>query len=223
VTNGSGRTVRRWIGRLGRWAALLVVGYAAAGLVGGAIPVNAGWRQPETGVRIYVESNGVHTGLVMPANAVGVDWDATFPAKDIADERYATLGWVAVGWGDRAFYVETPHWSDVRPLTVLRAAAGSTRTVVHVEHVGEPPASDDDRAITLTPHEYRRLAAYIHATLGPGGRVAPGYGPHDVFYEGRGTYNALVTCNEWTGRALRYAGVRMGAWTPFPVSVMGWF
>ncbi len=221
--NEMGRRIGRWIGRLARWLVLVVTCYVAAGLVGGAIPVNRGWRPPERGVRVYVESNGIHTGLVMPVVAGGVDWNATFPAADIADPRYAGLGWVAVGWGDRAFYVGTPHWSDVRPLTVLHAASGSTRTVLHVEHVGEPPAGDDDRAITLTPDQYRRLAAHVRASLGPGGKVAPGYGAYDVFYDGRGTYNALVTCNEWTGRALRQAGVRVGAWTPFPVDVMGWF
>lgn len=213
----------RWIGRAARAIVLALSLYVAAGLVGGAIPVNAGWHPPVTGVRIYVESNGVHTGLVMPANAAGVDWDAAFPAADIADPRFARLGWVAVGWGDRVFYTETPHWSDLRPRTVLRAAIGGGPTVLHVEHVGEPPKGDEERAVTLTPDQYRRLAAFIRASRGPGGRVAPGYGAYDVFYDARGSYNALVTCNEWTGRALRTAGVRVGAWTPFPLDVTAWF
>lgn len=215
--------ITRWIGRAARAIALALSLYVAAGLVGGSIPANAGWRPPATGVRIYVESNGVHTGLVMPAVVAGVDWNAEFPAADIADPRYARLGWVAVGWGDRAFYTETPHWSDLRPLTVLRAAIGGNPTVLHVEHVGEPPKGDEERAILLTPDQYRRLAAFIRASRGPGGRVAPGYGAYDVFYDARGSYNALVTCNEWTGRALRAAGVRVGAWTPFPLDVTAWF
>ena len=56
------------------------------------------------------------------------------------------------------------------------------------------------------------------------GRTMPllgrGYGPADVFYEARGPYNAFFTCNEWTGEALRAAGVRMGIWTPFAQSIM---
>jgi uncharacterized protein (TIGR02117 family) len=214
---------RRAFGWLG-WSLLLLASvYAAAGLAGSAVPANAGVAQPAEGVRIYVESNGVHTGLVMPVSAAGVDWRADFPASDIGDPRYAALGWVTVGWGDRAFYVETPTWADVRPLTVLRAAIGSRRTVLHVEHTNEPPAGPDDRAIILTPDQYRRLAAYVRTSRGPGGKVAAGYGGYDVFYDGTGTYSAIDTCNEWTGRALREAGVRVGAWTPFPVGVMGWF
>jgi hypothetical protein len=47
-----------------------------------------------------------------------------------------------------------------------------------------------------------------------------GYGPADIFYEGRGRYNAYRTCNEWTGEALRTAGVRTGVWTPLSQSIM---
>jgi len=213
----------RVLGWLGRAVLLVVLGYATAGMIGGTIPANAGWKPPAQGVRILVEDNGIHTGLVLPVRAAGIDWSADFPAGDITDPRYAQFDWIAVGWGDRAFYVETPTWGDVRPATVLRAAIGSERTVLHVEHVPEPPVASDTRAIVLSDDEYRRLVAYVRASRGPGGKVASGYGVNDVFYDGRGHYSAIRTCNEWTGGALRAAGVRTGAWTPFPIDVMAWF
>ncbi|MGN6819378.1 MAG: TIGR02117 family protein [Sphingomonas sp.] len=218
--------LRVW--RAASWLAgtllFVVLAYATAGLIGGTIPINADWKPPATGgVRILVEDNGIHTGLVLPVRAAGIDWSQDFPAGDITDPRYARFDWVAVGWGDRAFYVETPTWADVNVLTVLRAATGSTRTVLHVEHVAEPPVAPDTRAIMLSEEQYRKLAAYVRATRGPGGKVAGGYGVNDVFYDGRGRYSAIRTCNEWAGGALRGAGVRIGAWTPFPVDVMAWF
>ena len=219
-----GLRVRNGLGWFVKGLALLVLFYAAAGLTGGSIPANPGWKPPaEGGVRIFVEDNGIHTGLVLPVRAAGVDWSGTFPASDIADPRYARFEWVAVGWGDRAFYVETPTWNDVRVSTVARAAIGSTRTVLHIEHVSEPPVMNDVKAIIVSEEEYRRLADYVRGSMGPGGKVAGGYSVNDVFYDGRGTYNALTTCNEWTGRALRTAGVRTGLWTPFPLTVMTWF
>jgi len=211
------------LGWFGRSLVFVVLAYVTAGMIGGSIPANAGWTAPAQGVRILVEDNGIHTGLVLPVRAAGIDWSQDFPASDIADPRYARFGWVAIGWGDRAFYVETPTWGDVNPLTVLRAATGSTRTVLHVEHVDEPPLAPDTREIMLSDEQYRRLVAYIRATRGPGGKVAGGYDVNDVFYDGRGSYNAIRTCNEWTGGALRAAGVRIGAWTPFPIDVMAWF
>jgi uncharacterized protein (TIGR02117 family) len=78
----------------------------------------------------------------------------------------------------------------------------------------------------LTDAAYRRLARHIMQSfdLDAQGRSKPllgrGYGPADIFYEARGSYNAYRTCNEWTGEALRAAGVRTGIWTPFSESVM---
>lgn len=212
--------VMRWFGRS---LIFVVLAYVTAGLIGGSIPANLGWKPPTQGVRILVEDNGIHTGLVLPVRAAGVDWSQDFPAGDIADPRYAGFNWVAIGWGDRAFYVETPTWGDVHLLTLLRAATGSTRTVLHVEHVDEPPLAPDTREILLSEEQYRRLVAYIRASRGPGGKVAGGYDVNDVFYDGRGSYSAIRTCNEWTGGALRAAGVRVGVWTPFPIDVMAWF
>ena len=209
----------------GAGAALLVAtGYGAAGLIGGAIPSNAAWRPPEHGVRIFVESNGIHVGLLMPKVAAGVDWRGWAPARDLADPRYARLDHLAIGWGEHAFFLETPTWAAVKPSTIAAAAIGSDRTLMHVEHVAAPAPGDADvRAITLRPAEYRRLAAYVQASFAPERRAYRGYAGHDAFYTARGHYSAIRTCNAWTGDALRYAGVRIGRWTPFPDTVMWWY
>jgi len=220
--------------RAARWGIvglfLLFAVYGAAGMVGGAIPSNAGWRAPESGVRIYVESNGIHTGLVLPVTAEGVDWRDLLKPEDLRDPRYAGYSHVLIGWGERTFYLETPTWADVRLKTVAAAAIGSDRTVMHVDHVPEPriDAGDGDiRAITLRPEEYRRLAEFVHKSFKNEGGERPvhhyGYDVYDSFYDARGHYSAITTCNAWTGDALRHAGVRVGAWTPFPVTVLGWF
>lgn len=202
--------------------ALIVLAYAAAGLVGGSLPVNAGWRAPADGVTIWIQSNGVHTGLVMPKVAAGVDWRRVAPAQDLGDPRYGAYGFVAIGWGERDFYLDTPTWTDLRPATIVAAAIGSDRTLLHVEHVPRPVVGPDVRRVVLRPQEYRRLAAFVAASLASR-RYWPGYAGNDVFYEARGRYSAAWTCNNWTGAALRAAGVRIGRWTPFPVTVMGWF
>ena len=197
--------------------------YGAAGMVGGAIPANPDWRPPDKGVTIWVESNGVHTGIVVPKVAGGVDWRPLLRGDHLRDPRYAGYGYASFGWGEAKFYLETPSWWDVRPGTVIAAMTGSDRTLVHVDHVPAPPAGDAVRRIVLREGEYRRLAAFIRASFATGGGHRPGYWINDVFYEGRGRYSGIATCNAWTGDALRHAGVRVGRWTPFPVTVLGWF
>ena len=204
--------------------ALLLIGYGVAGLVGGAIPVNRAWREPPHGIAIYVESNGIHTDLIVPKVAGGVDWRGIFPAADLRDPDYAGFDHLAIGWGNRRFFLETPSWRDVRPATVIAAAIGSDSNLLHVEHIPAPRTLDaDTRRVLLTPGQYRRLSAYIRSTIMPGGRRHRGYFDYDSFYEARGHYDAAHDCNDWTGAALRHAGVRMGAWTPFPTTVLWWF
>ncbi len=203
--------------------ALLAFVYLLAGTSLSAIPRNAGWRTPPSGgVTIWIEDNGVHTGIVVPKVAAGIDWRSAFPAGDLRDPRYAALDHVAIGWGERAFFLDTPTWWDVRPATVIHAAIGSDRTLLHVEHIARPVVGRDVRAVTLRPSEYRRLAAAIRASRGSG-TALPGYGRFDAFYPARGRYDALTTCNAWTGDVLAEAGVRVGWWTPFSASVMQWF
>ena len=207
--------------RLLGWVLLLPLFYLAAGAIGGAIPRNAGWQEPADGITIYVATNGFHTGLVLPTRGGGVDWSPNVPPKDITDPRYAGR-WLWFGWGERDFYLNTPSWHELSPGTAVHALTGSDRTLMHVDHLLEPWG--DARPIRLTPDQYRRLAAAIRASFDPADhRPIRGYDVADVFYPARGHYDAVRTCNWWTGRRLAAAGVRIGAWTPFSATVMQWF
>lgn len=203
--------------------ALLGGAYAAAGLIGGAIPVNVGWHPPARGVPVYLESNGVHVSLVLPKVAAGVDWRGWAPGADLADPRYARYDHIAIGWGERTFFLGTPTWADVKLSTILAAALGSDATLLHVEHVPAPAPGDAVRVVMLRPEEYRRLAMNIRASAAPVRRTFRGYDANDVFYAGTGHYSAWHTCNAWAGAALARSGVRIGRWTPFPVTVLAWF
>jgi uncharacterized protein (TIGR02117 family) len=205
--------------------AALPLTYFVLALVGGLIPANAGWQEAERGVRIFVRTNGVHTWIMMPSEAAGVDWRPIARPEHIDDPRYARGNYVAIGYGNRDFYLNTPTWGDLSARTAFAAAFGGGPSLVHVEHEHDPRPNDYQQPITLTLSEYLRLAAHIRASFDlSGGRSKPllgrGYGPADAFYEARGRYNAYRTCNEWTGEALRAAGVRTGIWTPLSQSIM---
>jgi hypothetical protein len=62
------------------------------------------------------------------------------------------------------------------------------------------------------------LQAITETGLGP---AIPGAGltGSDGFLEAGGRFHALRTCNTWTGRMLRAAGVEVGAWTPTPYAL----
>lgn len=215
-------TIWRRTWRAAAVLALPGLGYVVAGVTGAMIPRNADWVAPAQGITIWVEDNGIHTGLVLPKVAAGVDWRSDFPAADLSDPRFAGHDHVAIGWGERGFFLGTPHWRDLRPGVLLHAAIGSDETLLHVEHVPRPLGDAHARAVRLRPAEYRTLVATIRAARASGPAVR-GYGQHDAFYPGRGRYDAVRTCNDWTSDALASAGVRVGRWTPFAGGVMRWF
>lgn len=207
--------------RLLQFLLFLPLLYLVAGAIGGAIPRNWGWQEPDDGITVYVATNGVHTGLILPTRSAGIDWSPVIRPQDIADPRYAGR-WLWFGWGERNFYLKTPTWRDLTFGTAVHAAVGSNRTLMHVDHLLEP--WPDARPIRVTPDQYRRLVAAIDASFDRADRrPIPGYDVADVFYPARGTYDAVRTCNWWTGRMLAAAGVRIGAWTPFSATVMQWF
>jgi uncharacterized protein (TIGR02117 family) len=200
--------------------------YLVAALLLGLIPANAGWQEPKEGVRIFVRTNGLHTWIVVPMVEPEMDWRPLLPGADLKDPRWGNGDSVAIGYGNRQVYLETPTWADLKLRDALSAVVGWGPALVHADHDHRPKPDATQRPIMLTHPQYARLAAFIRTSFryGPNGRPIPvkgrGYGPADAFYEATGRYSALRTCNEWTGEALRRAGVRTGLWTPVSQSVM---
>ena len=197
--------------------AAIPLAYLVAALAGSLIPVNRGWTEPDDGVTVYLANNGLHSDIVMPMKAHGLDWAPFVPRSDFAAPD-ANAQWVAFGSGEERVYLDTPRWRDIKPRTVWSALTGGRR-VMHVEWVSNPGYID--RAIRLRPEEYRRLWAAVRADfqLDSNGRPKridhPGYGRSDAFYWATGRFHALKTCNTWASSRFRLAGIRTSLWPPF--------
>ena len=200
--------------------------YLLAALLLGAVPANVSWSEPERGITIFIRTNGVHTWIVTPKVTRQMDWRPFAPPHHLRDPRYGEGDHIAFGYGNREFYLNTPTWADLSPRTAALALFGSGPSLLHVEHDHRPRPDEHTRPLTITPDQYRRLADYIRRRfqLDEQGRPIPllgrGYNDWDMFYEANGGYSFVMTCNEWTGRALRHAGIRTGLWTPFAQSIM---
>jgi uncharacterized protein (TIGR02117 family) len=196
---------------------LLPAVYLTGALIGSIVSVNRGWTEAPDGVTVYLADNGIHSDIVMPVKADGLDWARLFPGSDMA-ALPPGASWIAFGSGEEHVYLDTPTWWDIRPGTIWSALSGGRR-VIHVEYVPDP--SYAVREVRLRPQEYRRLWASIRADLeldsrGRPERIAhPGYGCCDAFYRATGKESLFRTCNTGTATWLRLAGVEASLWPPF--------
>lgn len=222
--------MRRWPARLALALLAIPSTYLLLALLLGLLPVNRDWKPtpPEAGgISIYLRTNGVHADLVLPA-AAPHDWQAEFPPHGIVSAMRladaASLRWIALGWGDRGFYVHTRTWRDLRPATAAVALLGLGSGAMHVEYLAEPLRYRVQR-IDVNDQQYRALVAAVQAgfrrdAAGTPRRIdAPGYFDTDAFFEGSGRYTLWLTSNEWVRRALAGAGIRTAAWAPFDAAL----
>jgi len=207
----------KWVGRLLTAPLALPALYLTAALVGSLVPVNRGWSEAAKGTTVYLADNGVHTDLIMPVEAQGLDWAPLLPKSDFAATD-PNARWIAFGAGEQHVYLNTPTWWDLTPRTIWSALIGGPQ-VIHAEYVTSPAYAA--REIRLRPEEYRRLWAAIRAGFalderGRPVRIAhPGYGPADAFYRASGRASMVTTCNSWMADRLRLAGIKVSAWPPF--------
>jgi uncharacterized protein (TIGR02117 family) len=220
------RLALKWVLRFLGALAGLVAAYFLAAFVLVLFPRPT---QPDSApvvVNAFVYSNGVHTDLVFPIKAQGVDWSQAFPVAHLPQVPH-DAAYIAIGWGDREFYLNTPRWQDLTASRALHALSGSGRTLLHVNYLRETDLQSGMHALPLSARQYASLVNYVERALvrssitGSGVNV-PGqhYGPHDAFYEANGAYNLFTTCNAWVGRGLAQAGVKVSAWTPLASQVV---
>ncbi|WP_162051831.1 TIGR02117 family protein [Pontibacter pamirensis] len=205
----------------------LVVLFVFSAFVLSSIPVNSSAAQvpPAAPVEIYVTSNGVHTDIVVPVATPTIDWRNKIPLHHFenADSSYQYL---AFGWGDRRFYMETPEWDDLTPGVALRATLWPTPSAMHVKYiVSRLTPTKRQQPVLLSAAHYRQLVDYIDASFQQeSGQYIhitdSGYTGQDTFYEAHGKFYILKNCNNWVNQGLKAAGVEAALWAPLPFAVM---
>lgn len=167
--------------------------------------------------RILVLDNPIHTDIALPVDKAVLGRFAVLADSGLP-LNHPGAKYLVFGWGSRAFYIETPTWSDLKPGPLL-AALTLDSSVMHVSVAGALDGADQPwRGFDLTESEFERLMDFIESSFGdvPIPIVGAGYGDNDRFFEAKGRFNALVGCNTWAAAALRSAGLRTGWWNPLP-------
>jgi len=154
---------------------------------------------------VYVVSHGWHAGLVVPAERL----------NRIAPElkqRFGDVAYYEIGWGDKGFY----QAQEITVGLTLQAMLWSQGAVLHVVGVPAAPAEyfsgSEVIETCLTGDELDALSRFVASSFvrdDGGGAVSLSKGIYgdSQFYDGVGRYYLLNTCNKWTAKALRSAGM----------------
>ena len=134
--------------------------------------------------------------------------------KNFPDSEY-----LEVGWGDRDYYQDSdPHFG-----ITLKAALWPTESVLHIATFnGSVTGYFTNREIVkieLSEPGFELLCRYFAESYakddaGQAISLRPGLYGKSRFYLSRETYHVFKTCNVWTARGLRAAGLPItSAWT----------
>ncbi|RWL88196.1 MAG: TIGR02117 family protein [Mesorhizobium sp.] len=208
-----------------RYLPLLVGAVLLAAALGALVPRPlwpVAMAQGRVTRRILVLKNPIHTDIAIALDD-GIRRRFAFLADAGLPVVASEARYIVFGWGGRAFYLETPTWSRLKAMPVLKALTLDA-SVMHVDVAGAVKEPHPDVAsFDIDEAHFSALLDYIAASFRNGPVVIDnaGYSTYDRFYEANGQFNALVGCNTWTAAALRAAGLRTGWWNPLPIS-LGW-
>ena len=198
---------------------VFVLIYGFMTLLGGIIPVNTGRSAPSKGQQIYLVSNGYHVALVLPRDSCSY--------REIFDTPLNLSGqggYFYFGWGDRQFYLGTPtvrkiDWSMA--VKALLVPSSSVLEVLYIHNIlsNKPGVTP----LLVTEDELTSLYKYIKKAFIGSQKLPEQISPDDIdqvfqgsiFFEASGYYSLFNTCNNWTSRALKQAGLNTHLWTPF--------
>jgi uncharacterized protein (TIGR02117 family) len=176
-------------------------------------------------ITIYIRTNGVHTDLVVPIKSELYDWsnEVKFTNTISEDTCYSYL---AMGWGDKGFYLETPQWKDLKISVAFKAAFALGNTAIHATYYKQMIVNESCRKIMISKEQYQRLINYITNSFqkdkdGHFMNIATNavYGESDAFYEAVGSYSMLHTCNTWANTGLKQCGQKSCLWTAFDTGI----
>lgn len=174
-------------------------------------------------ITIYLMRSGSHTDIILPKCNDQVDWDKYFPIEN-TKSKDTTVQLLALGWGDKDFYLNTPTWGDLTAKTFLNASLGLGSSSIHATYYYYLLTDRPTVTLKLSRIQYQNLIKFIISNIklekkGKSIVLIPKNNiiitENDAFYDANFNYNLFYTCNTWINNCLKVAGQKACVWTPF--------
>lgn len=150
-------------------------------------------------------SHGWHTGFVIPSINI-------YPKLPKLIARFKNSPFIEFGWGDKGFY----QAKEITSGLTLRAIFWPTESVIHAvavpSNVYEYFPGSKIEEVFLAESELDSLVNFISDSFykdekGDALKLKNGTYGNSQFYKGVGDYYLMNTCNKWTAKGLKSAGM----------------
>ncbi len=201
-------------------AALVVFGtivlYFIVAIVLSYVPADVDEVTEEKNQNLFIQSNGTHLDIVLPIEEIG----SSFRNKLQIPEN---TKYVSFGWGNKEFYFNVPEWKDLSFGLAFRAAFMRLESAQRVAYMTR--TQEKWTAVKVAPSQIKKLNDFIeNSFIKHEKNLVKCACPIDYqnvnFYNAKGNYSCINTCNIWVNDALKAADVPTSVWSPFHFGVM---
>lgn len=194
----------------------IIVLYFMVAIVLSYIPSDMEAVAGEKNQTFYLQSNGTHLDIVLPVPAI----DSVLLRKLQIPEN---TKYVSFGWGNKEFYFNVPEWKDLSIGLAFRAVFMQLEAAQHVRYLKRK--KEDWTIVYVAPSQLKQLNDFIQNSFVEKENSfvqckCSGYSDNDCFYDAKGNYSCINTCNVWVNDALKEASVNTSVWSPFHFGVL---
>lgn len=154
---------------------------------------------------VYIANHGWHTGFIILAEELNEE--LPFLAM-----RFKNALYYEIGWGDREFY----QANKITTGLTIRTLFWPTESVVYIIAIPTDPVryfgKDQVVELRLKDEAFFSLRRFISSSFQRKLDtqvilLKKGVNGDSQFYRGKGDYYVMNTCNKWTAKGLKSAGV----------------
>jgi uncharacterized protein (TIGR02117 family) len=198
--------------------------YFCLALIGMFIQIGDDYIAQKKGVVMYLRTDGIHTDFILPVQNDLQNWSEIASWNNLKGND-TSYRFVAFGWGDQGFFLNTPEWSDLKFMTAFDALFYRGKTAIHVVYQSEPTPAKLCKKLVVSKNQYIQLCKYIKQSFlydNSGKTICiqnRGYWDYDAFYQAKGKYSLFSTCNSWINGGLKTAELPACMWTPLSYAI----
>ena len=199
-----------------------IIIYLACAFIFSRITIE-GHKEKKAVHTVLLMKTGIHMDFLLPIRNELKDWQEEFPISNTRSKD-STYKKIAIGWGSKDFYMNTPTWDDLTLKIFLISNFGLGSSAIHVKYYTDTfPKDSKIVSLKLSANQYNKLVKYIENSLKRSRSNKSSFilpknpkvlSNNDAYYDAKQNYSLLFTCNSWINNGLKASGQKACLWTP---------